>query len=419
VYNPRIFIAMPVVPALNDFRQVDLDHFPRCATKATRIPHAMMEGFTRLMHTPLGYDPHSVMPVWIPIHDGTLTTWAERAAYFDRVKTALAGVPGIEEAAISSNATPPENGADMRYEVLGRTNREQMTAAVNLVSPTYFHLLRIPLVQGRVWTEQEDRTGAHYAVINEAMARREFPDGNAVGSQVKLPTIEGRSTIVLTEPGIADAWLQIVGVVGDARNNGLKKPVRPAIYVPETLFMSVYTQVLVKTQAAPGAMVHAIRTELKTANADQQTDSNMEDLEQWLREEPEWAQEHLVTWIFGLFAGLALVLAAVGLYCVVSYTVAQRTNEFGIRMALGAERSHVLRIVIGSAARSVGAGIALGIVLTLGLGRVLAAFSAETAESAWMLSVAMAMLAMVAGAACAIPALRAARVDPMTALRYE
>lgn len=350
---------------------------------------------------------------------GTLTTWADRAAYFDRVKNALTEIPGVQEAAIPSNATPPENGADMRYEVLGRTSGEQMTARVNLVSPEYFHLLGIPLVQGRVWSDAENRTGAHFAVINEAMARLEFPGGDAVGKELKLPTLEGRSTIVLIEPGISEEWLQIIGIVADARNDGLKNLVRPAIYVPETLRMTVNTQVLVKAHAAPAAMVHAIRTELKAVNADQQTESDLVTLEDWIREEPEWAQEHLVAWIFGLFAGLALVLAAVGLYSVVSYAVAQRTSEFGIRMALGADRRHVLRIVLGSTAGSVGAGLSAGVGLTLALSRVLAAWSAETAGSAWMLSGAVALLAAVALGACVAPAQRAARVDPMTALRCE
>jgi predicted permease len=378
-----------------------------------------MRGVVRLMHTPLGYDPHNVMPVWVPLNDGTLTTWGERAAYFDRVKTVLSGMPGVENAAISSSGAPPYNGAEMRYEVLGSTSGEQMTARVNLVSPEYFHLLGIPLVQGRIWTEAENRTGAHYAVINKAMERREFPNGNPVGRQVRLPTIEGRSTIVLAEPGIAEAWLQIVGVVADARNDGLKYPVQPAIYVPDTLFMGEYTGVLVKTQTAPAAMVHAIRTELRKVNADQYTSSEMETLEDWIREEPEWTQEHLVAWTFGLFAGLALVLAAMGLYSVVSYSVAQRTSEFGIRMALGAERGHVLRIVFASTAWSVGAGIAAGVGLTLAMSRVLVAWSAESAGSVWILSAVVGLLAMVALAACLAPALRAARVDPMTALRCE
>jgi predicted permease len=378
-----------------------------------------MRGFVRLIHTPLGYDPHDVIPVWIPIPDGQETTWSERAAYFDRVKTALRNMPGVEDAAISTTGAPPDDGYRMPYEVLGRTSREAMTARVDLISPEYFHLLGIPLVQGRVWSESENQTAAHYAVINQAMALREFPNGNAVGKEVRLPTIEGRDTIVLAAQGIADAWLQIVGVVADARNAGLKNPVEPAIYVPETLFMSENTGVLLKTRMAPAAMVHAIRTQLRTVNADQYTNSKMVSLEDWIREEPEWAQEHLVAWIFGLFAALALVLAAMGLYSVVSYTVAQRTSEFGIRMALGAERGHVLRIVFASTVWSVGAGIGAGVVLTLAMSRVLAAWSAQTSGSAWILGGVVGLLAMVALVACVAPALRAARVDPMTALRCE
>jgi predicted permease len=378
-----------------------------------------MQGFVRLMHTPLGYNPHNVMPVWLPLPDDSHATWEARTAYVDHVKTALAAVPGIEEAAISSNATPPENGAPMRYEVLGQKTREQMTAKVNLVSPGYFHLLEIPLVQGRVWTEAENRTGAHYAVINQAMLRREFADGNAIGRQLKLPTIEARGTIILTAPGIADSWLQIIAVVADARNDGLKNPVQPAIYVPDTLVVGEGSSVLVKTQAATATMVHAIRTELKEVNADQQTGTELDNLEDWIREEPEWAQEHLVAWIFGLFAGLALVLAAVGLYSVVSYSVAQRTSEFGIRMALGAERGHVLRIVFASTVWSVAAGITAGMVLTAALSRVLASFSAQAAANPWMLIGTVGLMAMVALTACMAPALRAARVDPMTALRCE
>jgi len=378
-----------------------------------------MQGFVRLMHTPLGYDPHNVMPVWIPLHDGTLTAWSDRAAYFDRVRTALSDVPGVVETAIASNAVPPGDGAPMPYEVLGRANGEQTTAGVNLVGPGYFHLLSIPLLQGRMWTEAENRTGAHYAVINETMARREFPGGDAVGKQLKLPALEQRSTFTLTAPGIADAWLQIVGVVADARNDGLKKPVQPAIYIPDTLEMGEYTLVLVKTQAAPAILVHAIRMELKAVNADQQTDSDMDDLEQWIREEPEWAQEYLASWIFGLFAVLALMLASVGLHSVVSYSVARRTGEFGIRMALGAERAHVIRIVFASTAWSVGVGIAAGVGLTLGIARILTSFSAEAAASAWMLSGVVTLLAAVAVIACLAPAFRAARVDPMTALRCE
>ena len=378
-----------------------------------------MEGFVRLIHTPLGYDPHNVIPVWVPVHDGTLITWAERAAYFDRVKSALSEIPGVEETAISSGATPPTNGADMKYELLGGASGEETRTRLNFVSPDYFHLLRIPLRQGRLWTDAENHNGAHYAVINETMARLQFPNDDAIGKQLKFPTLEGRSTIILIQPGIPEAWVQIIGVVADARNDGLKKPVRPAVYIPETLRLSLGPQILVRTNSASAAMLHEIRAKLKAVNADQQTDSELVTLEDWIREEPEWAQEHLVAWIFGLFAGLALFLSAIGLYSVVSYSVAQRTSEFGIRMALGADRGHVLLIVVRSILGSLGIGIVIGICLTFAVSHMLAAWSAEEAGSMSILSVATAILCSVAMGACLYPARKASSIDPMSALRCD
>lgn len=378
-----------------------------------------IQAFIRLMHAPLGFDPHNVLPIPIPLHDEEFTTWAERAPYFDRLRSSLAQVPGITETAISTNATPPENGSEMHYEILGRSTAQDASARVNLVSPEYFSTLRIPLDQGRLWTEPENREGAHVAIINETMARLLFPRGDALSHSIKLPQIESRSTIVLAAPGIADAWLQIVGIAADARNDGLRKPVKPAIYIPDTLILSEWTQILVRTQSSPATLLHAIQKQITTVNPDQQTENDIEDMDQWIIEEPDWAQEHLVAWIFASFAVLALALAAVGLYSVVSYSVVQRTNEFGIRMALGAQRSHVLRIVFTAVAFDVGGGIVAGVLLALASNRIMAHWSAETSNSPLILAAVTLLLIAVAGAASAVPARRAVSVDPMTALRCE
>lgn len=378
-----------------------------------------LQSFVRLMHTPLGYDPHNVLPVWIPLPDDKFNTWAERTAYVDKIRTQLAEIPGVLQAAISTNAIPPQNGSDMRYEILGKPSSEQTTTLVNLVSPEYFSLLHIPLDHGRLWTEPENRTGAHFAVLNETMARLVFPNGDAIGHSIRLPDIEARSNIVVTVPGIDQSWLQIIGVVADSRNHGLKDPVRPAIYVPDTLFMAEYSWVLLRTAVSPASLTRAVRTTLRNVNADQQTTSQIEDLEQWFQEEPEWAQEHLVAWIFAAFAVLSLALAAVGLYSVVSYTVAQRTNEFGIRMALGARRAHVARLVFASTVVSVGSGIFAGLALTLATNHLLASWSSGEWNNPAILAGAALLLSVVAVVACSIPAFRAASVEPMTALRHE
>jgi ABC-type antimicrobial peptide transport system permease subunit len=205
--------------------------------------------------------------------------------------------------------------------------------------------------------------------------------------------------------------------VGDARNDGLSSPITPAIFVPYTLQMRMGTQILVRSAAPPLSLLRAVRMQLTAVDPEQQSFSRTEDLDSWISEGEEWQQEHLAAWIFGVFAGLALVLAAVGLYSVVSYTVAQRTNEFGIRMALGARRGHVLQIVFVSTLASVGTGIGVGLVLTLVLNTVFAHWVRGISRDPVILAVGALVLAIVAGIACAIPAWQASRVDPVTALR--
>jgi len=223
----------------------------------------------------------------------------------------------------------------------------------------------------------------------------------------------------LSAPNIADAWLPIVGIVGDARNDGLTNPITAAVYVPYTLNMQMGTQILVRSQAPPLSLLRAVKAQIAVVNPEQQTYTYVESLEEWIADAPEWQQEHLAASIFGVFGGLALALAAVGLFSVVSYTVAQRRNEFGIRMALGAQRGHVLRIVLRSTVTSVGSGIVAGVALTLGLSTMLAKLASSNSRDAVILLVGAVVLSCVAGIACAVPAWQASKVDPMTALRCE
>ena len=379
---------------------------------------AATEGFLHLIRTPLGYDPHNVMSVGIPVHDGAYPSWAARRAYFEQLRSKASAVPGVTMAAISSNATPPSNGWQTSVEILGKSKRDEQKVRVNFVSPGYFPILRIPLAQGRIWDETENHRAAHVAVINQTMARLYFPDGDALHHSLKVPDMKDEPPYTTAAAG-SDSWLQIVGTIADKRDDGLRNPILPEVFVPYTLSMRVWTQILVRSNVPPLSVLHAVGAQVNSVDADQQINGDVEDLEHWITGEQEYEQGQLVAWLFGAFALLALALAAVGLYSVVSYTVAQRTNEFGIRMALGAQRMHVFRIVFESAAGSVGSGIAAGVVLTLALNKVLERWAESSSRDPLVLMAVTLLLSLVAAIACFGPARRAIAIDPMTALRYE
>src|SRR5580765_7466137 len=214
----------------------------------------------------------------------------------------------------------------------------------------------------------------------------------------------------------SDSWIRIVGIVGDARNDGLSKPIKSQLYVPYTIMMPVWTQVLVRTQKDPLALLHSIRQQIQTVDPDQQVFKPTRSLEEWITTQPEYAREHMIAFLFAIFALLALGLAATGLYSVVSYTVAQRTGEFGIRMALGAMREDVVRMVFRSAAFSVGSGVLAGLVLALALNRILASWIEGSSRNPIVLLGVTALLIATSALACLMPARRASSVDPMEAL---
>jgi uncharacterized membrane protein len=250
------------------------------------------------------------------------------------------------------------------------------------------------------------------------MARLYFPNGDAIGRSLRVPDMKDAPPYRLGAPG-SDSWLQIVGIIADKRDDGLRNPILPEAFVPYTLSMGMWTQILVRSDQSPLRLLHAIGVQVNSVDADQQINGQVQDLEHWITGLQEYERDQLVAWLFGTFALLALALAAVGLYSVVSYSVAQRTNEFGIRIALGARSGHVLKIAFSPVVASVGSGIMVGIVLTLVLNKVLARWVEGTSHDPMIVLAVTALLSVVATIACSAPAKKAAGVDPMTALRYE
>jgi putative ABC transport system permease protein len=375
-------------------------------------------GFVKLMRTDLGYDPHHTMSVGIPVHDNTHMEWANRVQYFEQLREKIGTLGEVVSAGISTNATPPSNGWNTRFEIFGQSQLQEQQARTNFVNSEYFTVLHIPLASGRFWTHDEIMRGAHLALVNQTLAQRYWPRGNAVGQQIRVPELKSQPPYQTDVPG-SDGWLQIIGVLPDVQDDGLGKPVKAGVYVPYSVQMGMWTQILVRTRGEPLAILRAVRGKIHEVDPDQQVMGNVRNLDQWITNQPEWAGARLTMILLGSFSVLALALSAFGLYSVVSHVVAQRTNEFGIRMALGAQRRDVLALVLRSTAVTVGCGLSIGVVLSYALSRLLSGWTQQSSSDPRIIAGVILILAAAATVACVLPARRASSIDPMTALRSE
>jgi len=379
---------------------------------------AAIQGFLHMLRVPLGYDPQHVMSIVIPLHENAYTTWTERSRFFTQLREKIAATPGVLVAGISTNATPPDSGWVLPVEILGKPASQAQEAHLEFVSPEYFSSLQIPLETGRIWDQGEIARGAGLILVNQAFVRRYMDSKDALEHSVRVPQFATLPPMVLTASG-ASGWLPIIGVVSDSLDDGLDKPVAPAVYAPYTLLTPPVTQVLVRTRGEPLTLLHSVRQQIASIDPDQQIFGDVRDLEGWIQREPEFARGRLISILFGAFAILALALAALGLYSVVSYTVAQRTSELGVRVALGARRGDILCLIGLSAGTSVGIGILAGLALSFGLNHMIARWIENSTRDPMLALLVSAILVCVAALACLIPARRALAIDPVTALRYE
>jgi predicted permease len=374
--------------------------------------------FLRLMNTNLGYDPHNTISLGIPVHQNSYTTWEARSMYFERLREKIASTPDVIGAAMSSTGQPPGGGWATPLEIYGQNALGDQQVRAQFVSAEYFGVLQIPLVSGRVWSAAENMRPAHVAVINQTLARQFWPNGDAIGRQIRLPKLTSGSPYDIVPPG-SDDWMEIVGVVSDSLNDGLQSPVKPAVYMPNPFLMRMFTSILVRTRTNPLSLMRAFRAQVQAVDSEQQIMKDSLSLEQLIREQYEWQREHMVAILFGAFSVITLLMAGLGLYSVVSYTVAQRTSEFALRMALGAQRGDVLINVLLSTIGVVAAGVTAGAGLYLLVKRIVAQWAYAPADDPMILLLVTPVLVVVAALACYVPARRAMSLDPMTALRYE
>jgi predicted permease len=381
-------------------------------------------GFLRVTHVFLGYDPHDLINAGIMTHFQDSAEWAtvksrpSRAAYFERIRQKMASVPGVLSVGISLDVSPPYGGNERKIEISGGNSEQKENAPILQVGQHFFSTLRIPLRSGRIWDEAENLRGDGVAVVNEAFARRYAPQRSPVGLQIRVPDLVFNAPLVADSPD-SSGWRTIIGVVGDIPDDGLGHTVLPAVYVPYTTQLPPYAQFNIRTQGNPLSYMHALRAAVASVASDQQISSGASTLESALESDPEWTRQHLFSILFGSFSVVALLLALIGLFSVVSFGVAQRTAEFGVRVALGASRTNILWLAARAAIVSAAVGIAVGATADVFLRRMITRWmSAQPAGVGGLIAVIL-LFAICTIAACLIPAGRAASIDPSDSLRYE
>jgi predicted permease len=379
---------------------------------------ATVRGLIGLYRTSLGYDPHHVIIASINLPENSYTEWAGRATFYERLRNRMADVPQVQSVALATySGIPPRSGERAVVEVPGRDMTGDEAPILQRISGHYFATMKIPLIQGRVWSDSESAGTPHVAIVNQTMAREYWPDESAIGRRVRIPEyIKSPTYFRLAAPG-SDGWFEIIGVVGDTPNVGLHEPPAPSIYVPYTLMLSDSLNVILRTSHDPLLMTRSIREAVRTLDPHQPV--NVVRTAEDELASAGWARERFVALLLLGFAAFALMLAVVGLYSVVSYSVSCRFKEFSIRMALGAGRGRIVNAAVRPAVLAIVAGLFAGLALSVGLNKVVAQWSIGNLNDPVVLVAVSLVLFVAAMMSAAIPANRAASIQPADALRTD
>ncbi|HKD84822.1 MAG TPA: ABC transporter permease [Terriglobales bacterium] len=376
-----------------------------------------VRGFIHLLHVDPGFQPEKTLSIDVTLAPKRYPTWAQRNILDRNLLESVMNLPGVRAAELG-NGGLPYSGWRSSFTIAGQPRVDGRKVAIALVSSQYPQTLGIPLRSGREFTEAEVESGTRVALINESAARL-WPAGeDPVGRVMQIDDMAQppNDPQVLAAPGIA-ADVTIVGVIGDIRNDGLAEVPAPAVYLPNTLYAPPDRKLVVRTPGDPLAMVNAVRLKARDLDKDLAL-GKPNTLDERMSEETQ--QPRFFMALFSTFAALGLALAAIGIYSVISYHVTQRVQEIGVRMALGAKRGDILRLILLMVAKFASLGLVVGLVGNLLIER-LVRFQMFTRTSFGVapLAAIVLLLAAVALLAAWLPAARAGTLDPVTALRHE
>jgi putative ABC transport system permease protein len=381
----------------------------------------LLGSFVRLANVDPGFDPRYVLTFETTLPESKYGTPPALSTFYREVLERLQALPGVEAAANVTNL-PTEFGPDFPFNIEGRAesnaNQEAGDSQYRVISPGYFRVMRIPLLRGRYFNEADTEASPGVVIINATMARQSWPHQDPVGQTIIIAKTMG--------PEWTDRSRQVVGVVGDVKDTSLDEAAPPEMFVPNTQVPAHMTALMVRviptrwvlrTKGDPHSLTSAAAHAVLAVDANEPIAA--------IKTMEEVVSGSISRWRFntlllGIFSALAMILAAVGIYGVLSYSVARRTHEIGIRMALGAKRGDVLKMVVGQGFSLTLVGVGIGIVGAMALTRFLSSLLYGVKPTDPMTYVVVSLfLTSVALLACYIPARRAMKVDPMVALRHE
>jgi len=374
----------------------------------------LVKSFARLAQVDPGFDPDRLLTFNLSLPDARYSSDTQQVAFFDRVLPAIAAVPGVRSAGGTSVMPFSGSWSTSSFEIEGYQPPPKQPGPwgdVRIVSPAFFETLRIPVRRGRPLTPEDRAGGRRVAVIDEEFVHRYWPKEDPLGKRITFGP----------PPGAADTssreWIDIVGVVGHTKHEGLDAEARVQVYLPYAQQPRPFLAVAVRTAGDPAGYVNQMRRAVQSVDPDQPI-SAVRTMDELIAQSV--GQRRLSMLLLSLFSGIALVLASIGIYGLMSYSVAQRARELGVRIALGAGRADVLRLVLRQGMSLALGGIVIGAGAAFGLTRLIVGqlYGVRATDPGTFVGMAL-LLAGTALAANLVPALRATRVDPAVVLREE